>query len=378
MLDMLIQNGHVVDPATHRNEICDVAIHNGKIVDAAQYAQEGAAEVVDASGCYVTPGLIDFHAHLFTDGCERGVYPESTYFPNGVTTAVDAGSAGVANYASFYNWVATPSKVRMLSYLNVCSLGLGTVTYQENMDPKCFNKEKIAQYVEKYGDNIKALKLRQSKNIVGQFGLEPLRATRALADELHIPVVVHVTDSPGQVRDTLDLLRPGDIYCHIFHGKGNTALGPDGKILPEILEARERGILFDAAHGGNQFCNRVARAAIDQGFLPDFISSDISLKTMYRPPLFSMGMVMSKFLNFGIPLETLIEIVTVNAAKWLHLEGSAGTLAPGACADVAILRLEDKAVRFDDSHGDQFTGTKVLKTEMTLREGLPVFRQLDF
>ena len=378
MIDLLIKNGHVIDPSTGRNGKENVAIYNGLIVDSRECSEKNALEVIDAEGCYVVPGLIDFHAHVFTDGSERGVYAESTYFPNGVTTAVDAGSAGVANYASFYNTVIANSKVRLLSYLNICSLGLGTVTYQENLDPACINKEKIERYLRKYGDNIRALKLRQTKNISGAYGLEPLRATRRLADELKIPVVVHVTDSPGEVRETLELLRPGDVFCHMYHGKGKTILDENGKVLPEVREARERGVLFDAAHGGNQFCNRVARSAIEQGFLPDFISSDISLKTMYRTPLYSMGKVMSKFLNFGIPLEKLIRIVTTDAAKWLRLGGEAGTLAVGSCADVAVLRVVDKEMQFNDSHGDLYTGSKIIKTEMTIREGVPVFRQLDF
>lgn len=137
-------------------------------------------------------------------------------------------------------------------------------------------------------------------------------------------------------------------------------------------------MLFDAAHGGNQFSNRVALAALDQGFWPDFITSDISLKTMYRRPLYSMGMVMSKFLNMGLDMEHLIPIVTRTPARKLGLEGEIGTLAPGACGDVAVLRVLEKQVDFDDSHGMKLRGNRLVKTEMTVREGVTVFRQIDF
>lgn len=378
MLDILIKNGMVLDPAAGGCEIRDIGIKRDRIVDLSAEDDRESIDVIDASGCYVTPGIIDFHAHMYTDGTERGVYVDSTYFPNGVTTAVDGGSAGVANYPLFYQTVVAASKVRVLSDLNLCSLGLGTISYPENIDPETVDVDKIKYYYQKYRDNIQALKLRQTRNISREFGLEPLRLIRKIADDLGAYIVVHVTDSPGEVRETLDLLKEGDVFCHVFHGKGKTILDENGKLLPEIWDARSRGVLFDAAHGGNQFSNRIACAALEQGFVPDFITSDISLKTMYRRPLYSMGMVMSKFLNMGIEMEQLIPIVTRTPAKKLGLEHEIGTLAPGSCADVAVLKVIDKHVDFNDSHGVVMQGNKLIKTQMTIREGITVFRQIDF
>lgn len=402
MFDIVIKNGILIDPASGTAQKGTIGIKRGRIA-AVEYAQNPGSglsgtglmgsgmmgsevmgselsgeEVIDAEGCYVTPGIIDFHAHLYTDGTERGVYVDSTCFPNGVTTAVDGGSAGVANYPLFLNSVIAASKVRIFSDLNLCSLGLGTVSYQENIDPSSVDTEKIRYYYQKYRDNIQALKLRQTRNISREFGLEPLRLLRKIADELGAYIVVHVTDSPGEVRETLELLREGDVFCHVFHGKGKTILDGQGKILPEVLDARARGVLFDAAHGGNQFSNRVALAALDQGFLPDFITSDISLKTMYRAPLYSMGMVMSKFLNMGIGLEELIRIVTRNPAQKLGMAHEIGTLEPGAAADIAVLKLVGKDMEFNDSHGVLFKGNQLIRTQMTIRDGVPVFRQIDF
>jgi predicted amidohydrolase len=378
MLDILIMDGIIIDPSDGRIERGDIGIRGGKIVDLSEHPERRAEIVVNASGCYVTPGLIDFHAHLYTDGTERGVYPESTYFPNGVTTAIDGGSAGVANYPIFHNTVMATSKVRIFADLNICSLGLGTVTYQENIDPGTVNVEKIKYFFDKYGDRLQALKLRQSQNISREFRLEPLKLAREIADHLGVYLVVHVTDSPGEVRDTLDLLRPGDVFCHVFHGKGKTILGDDGKVLQEVWAARKRGVLFDAAHGGNQFSNGTAKAALNEGFLPDFISSDISLKTMYNPPLFSMGMVLSKFFNMGLDFPELIRLTTYIPAHKLGLEQEIGALKPGYCADVAIFKLIEKETCFEDSHGAFFYGDKLIKTQMTIREGVCVFRQIDF
>lgn len=378
MLDILIKNGIVTDPATGKSRIGDVGIRKGRIVDLSKEENQDSADVIDASGCYVTPGIIDFHAHLYTDGTERGVYVDSTYFPNGVTTAVDGGSAGVANYPLFYQTVVAASKVRIFSDLNLCSLGLGTISYPENIDPETVDVEKIKYYYQKYRDNIQALKLRQTRDISRGYGLEPLRLMRKIADDLGAYMVVHVTDSPGEVSETLELLKEGDVFCHVFHGKGRTILDERGKVLPEIWEARERGVLFDAAHGGNQFSNRVALSALEQGFVPDFVTSDISLKTMYRSPLYSMGMVISKFLNMGIGMEQLISMVTRTPARKLGLEGEIGTLEAGACADVAVLKIIEKQVEFDDSHGVRMQGNRLVKTQMTIREGVTVFRQIDF
>ncbi|MCI8578993.1 MAG: metallo-dependent hydrolase [Lachnospiraceae bacterium] len=378
MLDILIKNGIITDLATGKSRIGDVGIRKGRIVDLSKEENQDSADVIDASGCYVTPGIIDFHAHLYTDGTERGVYVDSTYFPNGVTTAVDGGSAGVANYPLFYQTVVAASKVRIFSDLNLCSLGLGTISYPENIDPETVDVEKIKYYYQKYRDNIQALKLRQTRDISRGYGLEPLRLMRKIADDLGAYMVVHVTDSPGEVSETLELLKEGDVFCHVFHGKGRTILDERGKVLPEIWEARERGVLFDAAHGGNQFSNRVALSALEQGFVPDFVTSDISLKTMYRSPLYSMGMVISKFLNMGIGMEQLISMVTRTPARKLGLEGEIGTLEAGACADVAVLKIIEKQVEFDDSHGVRMQGNRLVKTQMTIREGVTVFRQIDF
>jgi len=378
MLDILIKGGIVIDPASGVVNVHEVGIKDGLIVDLGQYPNRDAREIVDASGCYVTPGIIDFHAHLYFDGTERGIYVEPTCFPSGVTTAVDGGTAGVANYPHFHNTIITNNKVRILSYLNICSLGLGTLSYEENIDPDLVNRGKIKHLLLKYSGNIRALKVRQSRTIAGGFGLGPLRLTRKIADEMQVPVVVHATDSCGETRDILDLLKPKDVFCHVFHGKGKTILDENGQIKHEIWEARARGVLFDAAHGSNQFSNRVAKTALDQGFIPDFISSDISMISMYRAPVFSMGMVMSKFLNLGLSMVDLVHIVTVRAARWLEIENSIGSLSPGYCADVAIHRLVEKEVQFNDSHNEPFGGNKLLRTEMTIREGVIVFRQIGF
>lgn len=389
MSDMEIRNGILIDPDAGTAQKGIIRVKNGRIA-AVEYDHDPATatmptesgqtadEVIDASGCYVTPGIIDFHAHLYTDGTERGVYVDSTCFPNGVTTAVDGGSAGVANYPLFLNSVIASSKVRIFSDLNLCSLGLGTVSYPENINPATVDTEKIKYCYHKYRDNIQALKLRQTRDISREFGLEPLRLMRQIADELGAYMVVHVTDSPGEIHETLELLREGDVFCHVFHGKGKTILDEQGKVLPEVWDARERGVLFDAAHGGNQFSNRVALNALEQGFLPDFITSDISLKTMYRAPLYSMGMVMSKFLNMGIGIEKLIQTVTHVPAVKLGMEHEIGTLKPGAAADIAVLKIVEKDVEFNDSHGVLFKGNQLIRTQMTIRDGVAVFRQIDF
>ena len=181
MLDLLIINGHVIDPANGVDEVRPVAVYNGKI---AHYEEgEPARQVIDAAGRYVFPGLIDSHAHMFAEGTDIGIYPDLAYLPTGVTSAVDA-TAGVSNYRMFRKSVIEQSKVTIKSFLQVCSAGLATTSYHENINPKYFNPEKMARIYDENRDNILGLKIRQSEELAEGLGIEPLKATVAIAEKI--------------------------------------------------------------------------------------------------------------------------------------------------------------------------------------------------
>ena len=267
--DLRIKGGTVVDPARDLEQTGDVFVCAGKIATPPAGTGAEAERVIDATGCLVLPGLIDFHLHLYAGGTEIGIEPDLGLLPQGVTTAVDAGSAGVANYELFSSSVVARSVVRIKSFLHVSPAGLTTVRYPENADPCYYDPVRAAELFARYRGELLGLKIRQSRSIVGALGLAPLRATLQMAESLGCPVVVHVTDPPGSSGEIADLLRPGDVFCHVFHGTGGTILGSDGAILPEIRAARARGVMFDAANGRSRFAFAVARAALRQLFPPD-------------------------------------------------------------------------------------------------------------
>lgn len=225
------------------------------------------------------------------------------------------------------------------------------------------------------GGELLGLKIRQSRSIVGALGLAPLRATLQMAESLGCPVVVHVTDPPGSSGEIADLLRPGDVFCHVFHGTGGTILGSDGAILPEIRAARARGVMFDAANGRSHFAFAVAREALRQLFPPDVISTDMTTGTLYCGPVFGLPHVMSKYLSLGVSLRDVAAACTTTPARLLGLEGEIGTLAPGACADIAVFRQVAARVEYVDTLGESMVGQVMLVPQLTVRAGRVVYRQ---
>jgi len=375
--DILIKNGHLLDPVIGLSKVGDLAIKDGKISTVDGETNAEGIQVIDAAGCYVTPGLIDYHIHMYTGGCEFAIKPELPAFTSGVTTVVDGGSAGVSGFKGFYENDIIHSEVNVKAMLNICSAGQLGVYYLENMDPALFQRQSILKLCDKYRDVIVAIKVRQSKNIVREFGLEPLRQAVLIAEEAKLPVVVHATDSPGEIKDTLDILRPGDVFCHCFHQKGKTILGANGKVLPEVFSAQKNGILFDCAHGSMNFSLSIGKQAISEGFLPDIISTDLSKLSLMKPPAYNLAHILTELRNLGLTFEQLITRVTATPAKQMKLNET-GSLIPGAVADVAIFKEEAAQIYFRDYYGNEMDGKTRIRPMMTIKNGNVVYRQCDF
>lgn len=375
MLDLLIINGHVIDPANQVDEVRPVAVYNGEIVP---YDQgEPARHTIDAAGRYVFPGLIDSHAHMFTEGTEIGIYPDLAYLPTGVTSAVDA-TAGVANYRLFRSAVIARSKVTIKSFLQMCSAGLATTSYHENINPKYFNPEKIARIYHENKDNILGLKIRQSEELAEGLGIEPLKATVAIADRIGCPVEVHCTNIPVPTSEVLALLRPGDIFEHVYQGVKNTILDENGRLYDSVRQARERGILFDTAEGRKHGDFDVMRKAMEQGFVADFCSTDLVLASMYRRSIFSLPNLMSRYIAMGIPLTQVVRMATQAPARLMGMEGVIGCLTPGARADIAIFRWIPQRQTYKDWKGSTFQADMLLKPELTIKDGDLVYCAPDY
>lgn len=375
--DILIQNGTLMDPAAGICKTGSLAVQNGKICAVGTAEEKEAVQVIDARGCYVVPGLTDYHMHAFTGGCEFALHPDLPAAISGVTTVVDGGSAGVSGFESFYRSDILHSTVNVKAMLNICSAGQPGVYYLENMDPALYQRDQILKLCEQYKGIIVAIKVRQSREIVKERGLTPLKEAIKIAREAGLPVVVHATDSPGEIRDTLEILRKGDVFCHCFHKKGRTILDENSHVLPEVRKAQKQGILFDCAHGSMNFSLDIARTAISEGFFPDIISSDLSMLSFMKPPAYSLSHILTELLNLGMRFEELLPRVTSTPARQIEADQN-GFLIPGAPADLALFCLEKKKVHFKDHYGSHMEGDQILRPMMTIKDGRILYRQYDF
>ena len=373
--DIVIKNGRVVDPARNFDGEADIAIKDGKISALPAGAAIQAECEFDAAGAFVLPGLIDYHAHVFSCCSDFSINP-SLLAAAGVTTAVDPGTAGTANCEACEAF-AKFQAIRLKYLLNVSPTGLPTLRYHENVDPAVWDRGRLREVLTTHPDCV-GLKVRQSRGIVGGLGIEPLKEAVMLAAECGTRCVVHVTDPPCSMGGIADTLRAGDVFCHLYHGQGQTMLDANGKLLPGLLEARKRGVLFDAANGRNHFRFETAEAALAQGFAPDIISTDATTLSFNKACAFSLPNLMSKYLCLGMDLMDVVRCVTATPARLIGLAGKIGTLAPGAEADVTVLAERPAQIIFDDIHGGRRKSDKILVPQLTVKAGNILFRQTDF
>ncbi|HCL5344021.1 TPA: metallo-dependent hydrolase [Salmonella enterica] len=385
-LDILIKNGLIADTGSNDYINRNIGIIGNRIVDLHTVDATQAETVIDAAGCIVLPGLIDFHAHVFHGGTAIGVNPDVICLPNGVTSVVDAGSSGWVNYPLFRNTVTTPAMVKIKSYLNVVNVGLSTLGggptgYLENTNPANYNVEKIAQTLRDNKDNILGLKLRYSQDIAKgkSYSSDPFLSTVALARELETSLCVHVTDSILPADKLINHFQTNDVYAHCFHGTGHSILNEQGELYCAIKDAQSRGVIFDCSNGVAHFDFHVAQTAMEQGFYPDIISTDLTLRNSLRTDkVFSLLHVMSKYLNMGMSFFDVIRAVTTTPARLMKMEELIGTLAPGAFADISIVKLRKESITFEDTRGVKVIGDHYIDNCATLCNGQIVYRRLVF
>ncbi len=376
--ELLIRRGTVIDPASKFIGKADVLIKNGKVVESGIGQTIDAERIIDAEGCLVLPGLIDYHTHLFHGGTDIGINPDLALLPQGVTTAVDQGSAGINNFESFFKTVINASQVRIFAYLHVSPAGLATLTRcLEPVDPKIFDEERACCLLDTFRSHLVGLKIRQSKEIVGELGVQPLAATIRIAEKIGCSVVVHTTNPPGEVEEILSLLRANDVYTHVFQGKGNNILNSDAKVRQSVRQARERGIVFDTADGRGHYAFSVIQAALAQGFEPDVISTDLVRGSLFDRSVFGLPLIMSKYLAMGMSLQNVVKSCTAAPAKLLGMAEKIGTLQPGAHGDVAVFKLQDSSLLLEDVFGQQVSCKQVFSPRITVLGGKIVYRSLE-
>ena len=364
--DLLIKGGHVIDAANDIDAQMDLAIA-GRVVAAVEpeIPESHARRVVDASGMYVIPGLIDIHAH--TTGFSGAMFPEEMCFPYGVTTMVDCGGSGWRTFDQFNNDVIKKSKVRVFALLNIVGQGMEGDVEQDIND---MDAEATAAKIRQRSDIIVGVKVAHYQGRGWESIDRGVEAAR-LSDSF---CLVDQNAKPTRPFDEmLKRLRPGDGVTHCF-GYGKPMIGNDGKVKPHYIEARARGVKFDVGHGNNSFSFSMAVPAIEQGFPPDTISTDMHRMSLHTSRA-QMTEVMSKFLAIGMPIAEVIARSTWEPAKWInHTE--LGTLTPGALADIAVLEFQDRPAGLSDSGP---TGYRIMKaegrliTQLTIKDGAVQF-----
>lgn len=378
-LDLLIKNGRVIDPMAGTDEIKAIGIKNGRIADLSGCQEKiEAVRTLDAGGYIVTPGLIDSHVHVFDKGCDLGIPADLVMLPYGVTAVGEGGSCGISNYRSFLA-LMSQSELHYKTLVNVSPAGLATFQYPEQIFPERWDLDQWRQAFDLDGKKLMGLKLRISDEVVGSHGMEILEASLKLAELLHTRLVVHVTATSLNQAELVERLRGGDIYCHVYQGFGETILDEGGRVKEAFFKAAERGVIYDAASGKNNFCFDVAERAMAQGLLPDVICSDVSSMN-YLAEYIEIGLpyIMSKFLALGMELPEIVRRVTANAAKVMGLSDEIGSLAPGYLADVAVFKCREGRFRFIDAHNQERKGRQMLVPMATVKRGRLIYKNIEF
>ena len=345
--DLLIKGGTVTDPGQGLRGVLDVALADGKIAALeGEIPADQAQQVIDASGKLVTPGLIDFHTHLYWGATSIGLEPDPVCARSGVTTIVDAGSSNAGSFAGFRRFIVEPARSRVFGFLHA------TPYPRPGVDPIAHAKSNMSgtvKVVEENRDVILGLKLFVAGNMVGEYGLGLLQVAREIADRAQVPIMVHIGFAPPSLAEILSLLGEGDIVTHSFNGHQNRIVDDAGMIFPEVLDARQRGVILDIGHGSGSFSFDTARAMLKQDQPPDVISTDLYSSNV-DGPVFDLPTTLSKFLCLGMSLEQVIAAATERPGQIIGREDGLGMLKVGGAGDVSILELVEGEFELVDCH----------------------------
>jgi dihydroorotase len=366
--DLLIRGGDVVDPGGGHEGRLDVAIADERIAAVERdIPTESAAEVIDATGRLVTPGLVDLHTHVFHKVTYWGVDPDPVASASGVTTWNDAGSAGALTLPGLREFVVDRSRARIVGFLNISNIGLVGENH-ECANLAYLDVDLFRRLADANRDLVRGVKVRMGSPTVGSNGLEPLRLARRAAEECDLPLMVHVAFGPPAVDEVLALMRPGDILTHCFTGLDMKLVDDEGRLLESARRAWDAGVVMDIGHGTGSFAYATAEPLLAAGRVPDVISTDLHQLSI-KGPAFDLPTCMSKFLHLGMPLRDVLRATTSRPAELLGLDAEVGTLRPGSVADVALFRLLPGRFPLYDIWGELREAEQLLVNELTLVGG---------
>jgi dihydroorotase len=383
--NFILKDGRLIDSASGLDGQRDIHIRDGLVAAIGTDLKAEGATPIDVKGLIVTPGLIDVHLHLMNGLGAFGVDPDIFGVGSGVTTVVDAGSAGHSLLTVFRNYVTRNAKTRVLNYVNLSTLGGVTGPgYSILADPRLIDEDKIEKAVEANRDIIVGIKIMATGGALGAEGLKPLARARKLGDSLKIPLLVHIGESwtkdtaPVHVGDVLKYLRAGDIVTHMFTVHPGGLLDPNGKLWPQVRDAKESGVLMDVGHGLHNLNFDVARKVLDQELFPDGVSTD-GHRGNRAGPVYDLPTTMAKLMALGFSLNQVVEMATINAARLLGRSHEIGFVRVGQPAEISVLRLEERQWKAVDSQKGTIQARQALVPVYAIRnetiyEPLPVER----
>lgn len=370
--DLLLQGGLLVDPAQGIHAVQDVAFAAGKVAAVApDLSAHTAQQVIDCRGHIVAPGMIDLHVHVFWGVSHLGIEPDPHCIAKGVTTAVDAGSAGADTFPGFRKYVIDVSATRLFAQLNISTQGMLSPEVGELDDIRFVNVPRAIDMMEAHRDVILGVKVRLTKDaIVSQAaGMRPLNLAREAADAVGLPIMVHPQAAwCDSIDDILAVMRKGDIMTHCYHGMTHGILDAQGRVRDAVLDAMDRGIVFDVGHGAGSFSWQTAEQALAQGVLPHTISSDLHHYNV-NGPVYDLATTVSKFLYLGLPLEEALRRVTATPAQVIRMADQIGTLKVGAWGDAVVFERQTGQFALHDSRGEMRTGNQRLVPVTVIRAG---------
>jgi len=382
--DLVIKGGELLDPARKLRGRRDIGIRTGKIeAIEADIPAARANRVLDASGKLVLPGLIDLHSHVYPYGSAIGIPADELIPFQGTTTMVSAGDAGANNFAAFRRYVAAATRTRLYAFVHIANIGLAGFPEPELYHLGFAKPEDAGRTVAENADIAIGVKVRMSENVINQAGIEPLkrsiRACEIAGGGARVMAHIGGVATPELMSQILDTLRAGDILTHCYSGAPNNAgkftnIVQDGKLLPAALAAKKRGVIFDIGHGGGSFDFTVAEAAMQQGAMPDTISSDIHVFSGNSPGIPYLTNVMSKFMALGFTLEQVVQMATAAPARIINRMPMLGSLQVGAPGDATLVEVVSGPVEFVDTRNNKRPGKAYIKPVQAVLAGVPFGR----
>lgn len=365
--DLVLRNGRAIDPSVDLDRVTGIAVQDGRIAAVGDDLAPGVVEH-DLRGRYVSAGLIDLHGHWW-EGSSWGIDPDIC-LNHGVTTAVDAGTAGFIAFSAFRRMQISAAANRVLAFVNISAIGIPTTLLGELEDIRFARPAETIATIEANREVCLGVKLREG-TMTGRHGPEALDKALEAAGETRLPLMVHISKGAA-TKQILSRLRPGDIVTHCFQGRGDGILSePDQALLPEVVAARRRGVLFDVGHGAGAFHWQTARRAFEFFFYPDTISTDLHRFSIERFA-FDMPSVMSKFLHLGMPLSDVILKSTWAPARAIGRGHELGTLRPGAIADLFVFDIEEGEFPLEDTHLGTELAARRIRPFLTFKSGKPI------